>query len=359
MDIGDPRIDGRHIVIPENILPRFPTEEQKTLYYKFCQTIRSLLFPTSYRLQAPPGLEGIPEEETTDNTIIEDETREEHPSLRPEQVGRPFPIPWAWEQGQNLPSNLAPAERESRLQAIAENNENSSTYRKYIQNMAGTYLAGHPGPDGRLPGGSVLSWAHDCISGKMKSSLAYYHLFIALTYRKALCKLADRYVVLVATAPGGVLCANWDIAGADSLGDKFSWFNRIWRRIYTMDLFPPPSPSGEQGSTWTKPAKYLAASLIFAKNDEAQVDEKLDWLFAGTSVLFNPLGPNTSFDVVNMLMSSLFSFLVKTKALDGVCRGFISQEPSIANQRDELGAILGRTLRDPWPEMHSPSGSSA
>lgn len=280
---GDPRIAGRHIAGVEDILPRNPTRYQKTIYYGFSYAIRAHLFPRYFHTQPTFRLGGVGiEKDKPDTTIIEYEGRKEHPSVTPDIVGPRYPVPES-SGGENShsPDRLPDEKRQSGLEDNTEKSENLSRFKHAVTLMAGNYLGGHPSPDGMAPDRSIRLRARACVAGEADRDMSYYHLFLALTYREALCKLADRYVVLVATAPGRVRCAHWDCVAAESLGDKYEWYNRLWKKIYTMELFPPPSPAGEQGSRWRKPARYLAAALIFAGNDEAEVDEKLDWLFAG------------------------------------------------------------------------------
>lgn len=287
VDRGDPRIDGRRIVGVTDFLPSAPTSYQEDVYSDFNYAVRSRLFPRYYHLQSTTGLEEEqPEKQTTDPNTIEYEHLDEHPSLKPESTGRRFRIPLGPDEDTTPPAGgLTEKKRQKVLKKAAENAENTSRFKKAVTQIAGLYLGGHPSPDGMSPDESILSRAQKCVAGKASDDMNYFHLFLALSYRNALCKLADRYVVLVAAAPGGVLCANWDPSAAGSLGDNQDWYRRLWKGIYMMELFPPPSTAGEQGTSWTKPSKYLAAALIFARNDEATVDEKLNWLFAGASSL--------------------------------------------------------------------------
>jgi hypothetical protein len=269
VEIGDSRIPGRYIKDVDEIVPKDATEEQERLFIDFAMAVRSEIFPLFYRPRAPPRHEAPLGDRQLGTIDYDQGWRKGHPNLQPDHLGPAFPVP-------------APEDEED---PDPKNRENFQRFRTTVQDMAISYMDTNPNPDGAPPDKALLPQIHNFLSGKTDRWEYSYDLFNALTFRNAICKLADRYVILVAAAPNFVPCIYWEPAAAYSLGASYSWYNSVWRKVYQMRLFPPPSPAGEQGYPWTKPGKFLAACLIFAGNDEEQINEKLDWLYAGEVIL--------------------------------------------------------------------------
>ncbi|PGH32040.1 hypothetical protein GX50_05165 [[Emmonsia] crescens] len=330
----------------DEILPNEPTERQEHTFNAFCSAIWNRLFSKVDRMAIMHNITfaaqdddwesfwahraGFPlaDYETRFNALVDYSAGLENPLVNRdvemynsinEQAMKTLLA-----DGTNPPRHVAgsenPTPQNPEADAILQGNnkrkrhEEEHAFQRIVQEMAEGYLASCPGADNLGPNVAIHSWAKECRDGLDYNYKSLQALFIILSYRLSLVKLADRFVELVCQSPNGLSCGEWeDDTAWERLGTKRKAYDDLRGRIYRMSLFPPPNQ--EQGPSWAKPDKYLAAAMTLGCADDAEIEKGLRKLES-----------------------------VKHKILDELCHDLL-RDPDVRSKRRKVAEALGRGLR--------------